>query len=221
MDFKMRVAQVAPLAESVPPKFYGGTERVVSWLSEELVRLGHEVTLFASGDSHTSGQLVPIVPKALRLGRPRYDNSAAMALLLEQVAANASSFDIIHFHIDWIHLPLLRLLGKPFVTTLHGRLDLPGLAEVVSAFPGAPLVSISDNQRKPLPEAYWAGTVYHGLPLDLYQPSREAGHYLAFLGRVSPEKGADTAIRIASRAGMPLRIAAKNHGRKPATSGRF
>jgi glycosyltransferase involved in cell wall biosynthesis len=146
----MRIAQVAPLAESVPPRLYGGTERVVAWLVDELVELGHEVTLFASGDSATRAKLVPAWPRALRLARPRADPIAAQATLLETVARHARNFDVIHCHIDWLHLPLLSRLGVPFVTTAHGRLDLPGLHEVVCRFPGAPFVSISDNQRKPL-----------------------------------------------------------------------
>jgi glycosyltransferase involved in cell wall biosynthesis len=205
----MKIAQVAPLAESVPPKLYGGTERVVSWLSEELVSLGHDVTLFASGDSNTSGSLVPVIPRALRLGRPRRDPMAAMTLLLESVAEVADEFDIIHCHIDLIQLPLFTRLGVPSLTTMHGRLDLAGLPEVIQRFPGASLVSISDSQRRPLPDANWLGTIYHGLPANLYRPSFQPGQYLAFLGRVSPEKGADTAIRLATQSRIPLHIAAK------------
>src|SRR5262252_1747549 len=143
----MRIAQVAPLAESVPPKLYGRTERVINWLIEELVELGHDVTLFASGDSATRAKLVPVWPRALRLGRPRSDPIAAQAALLEAVARQADEFDVIHAHIDWLHLPLLSRLGVPFLTTLHGRLDLPGLADVVRRFPHAPFVSISEHQR--------------------------------------------------------------------------
>jgi glycosyltransferase involved in cell wall biosynthesis len=205
----MRIAQVAPLAESVPPKLYGGTERVVAWLIEELVDLGHDVTLFASGDSDTRATLVPAWPHALRLGRPRSDPVAAQAALLEAVAERAQDFDLIHVHIDWLHLPLLSRLGVPFVTTPHGRLDLPGLPSVVDRFPDAPFVSISNNQREPLPDANWLGTVYHGLPADLFRPSFEPGSYLAFLGRLTAEKGPEIAIRIARTAGMPLHIAAK------------
>ena len=205
----MRIAQIAPLAESVPPKLYGGTERVVSWLVEELVELGHDVTLFASGDSKTRATLVPICPQALRLSRPRPEPIAAQAALLESVALQAAEFDVIHAHIDWLHLPLLSRLGTPFVTTLHGRLDLPGLSDVVSQFPQAPFVSISNSQRKPLPSARWLGTVYHGLPVQSLQPSFEKGSYLAFLGRLTAEKGPEAAIRIARSAGLPLHIAAK------------
>src|SRR5882724_9099440 len=146
----MRIAQIAPLAESVPPKLYGGTERIVAWLIDELVALGHDVTLFASGDSHTAGTLVPVWPRALRLGRPRSDPAAAQTLLLEAVAQHAAEFDVIHCHTDWLHLPLLSRLLVPFVTTLHGRLDLPGLSAVVRRFPDAAFISISENQRVPL-----------------------------------------------------------------------
>src|SRR5262245_7429150 len=208
-DATMRIAQVAPLAESVPPKLYGGTERVVAWLIDELVELGHDVTLFASGDSGTRATLAPAWPRALRLGRPRSDPIAAQAALLEAVAERAGDFDLIHVHIDWLHLPLLSRLGVPFVTTPHGRLDLPGLANVVRRFPGAPFVSISNNQREPLPDANWLGTVYHGLPVDLFRPSFSKGSYLAFLGRLTAEKGPEIAIRIARASGMPLHIAAK------------
>jgi glycosyltransferase involved in cell wall biosynthesis len=207
--FSMRIAQIAPLAESVPPKLYGGTERVVGWLVDELVELGHEVTLFASADSKTRAELHPVWPRALRLGRPRIDPAVACAVQLEAVIRRAGSFDIIHSHIDWLHLPMLTRLGVPFLTTMHGRLDLPGLAEAVREFPAAPFVSISDSQRLPLPGAKWAGTVYHGLPPNLLRPSYERGSYLAFLGRLSAEKGPKDAIRIARATGMPLRIAAK------------
>jgi glycosyltransferase involved in cell wall biosynthesis len=206
----MRVAQVAPLAESVPPSLYGGTERVVAWLVDELVDLGHEVTLFASGDSATKCKLVPVLPRALRLGRPRSDPIAAQTLLLEAIADHASNFDVIHAHIDWLHLPLLSRLGVPFVTTLHGRLDLRGLSDVIGRFPAAPFVSISDNQRLPIGEkANWIGTIYHGLPANALRAVFKAGSYLAFLGRLTADKGPETAIRIARAAGMPLRIAAK------------
>jgi glycosyltransferase involved in cell wall biosynthesis len=205
----MRIAQVAPLAESVPPKLYGGTERVVAWLVDELVDLGHEVTLFASGDSKTTAKLNAVWPRALRLGRPRTDPMVAQAALLEAVARHAAEFDVIHAHIDWLHLPLLSRLGVPFVSTCHGRMDLPGFPDVVRRFPDAPFVSISDNQRVPLSEANWSGTIYHGLPADLFRPSFERGSYLAFLGRLTAEKGPEAAIRIAHAAKMPLRIAAK------------
>jgi glycosyltransferase involved in cell wall biosynthesis len=205
----MRIAQIAPLAESVPPKLYGGTERVVSWLTDELVARGHEVSLFASGDSETAARLVPVVPRALRLSRPRGDPTCAAAATLELLAERVRNFDVIHCHIDWLHLPLLGRLGAPFLTTCHGRLDLPGLVHCAQLFPDAPFVSISDNQREPLADANWVGTVYHGMPADLFKPSYERGEYLAFLGRMAPEKGPDTAIRLAREADLPLRIAAK------------
>jgi glycosyltransferase involved in cell wall biosynthesis len=205
----MRIAQIAPLAESVPPKLYGGTERVVAWLVDELVDLGHQVTLFASGDSQTKAELVPVCPRALRLGKPRPDPVAAQAALLEAVAQRADEFDVIHAHIDWLHLPIVQRAGIPFLTTLHGRLDLPGLSDMIRIFPTAPYVSISDNQRIPLAGAKWLGTVYHGMPKRLLKPSFRPGQYLAFLGRLTHEKGAHIAIRIAQATGMPLRIAAK------------
>src|SRR5262245_48158292 len=205
----MRIAQVAPLAESVPPKLYGGTERVISWITEELVALGHDVTLFASGDSVTNGKLRKVWPQALRLGRPRSDPAAAHALLLDAIARHAGDFDVVHCHMDWIHLPVLRRRNVPFLTTLHGRLDLPGLSTVIRGFPEAPFISISNNQRKPLPEANWLGTVYHGLPADSLRLHSDPGTYLAFLGRLTPDKGPEVAIRIAQAAKMPLRIAAK------------
>ena len=205
----MKIAQIAPLAESVPPKLYGGTERVVAWLVDELVDLGHEVTLFASGDSVTGAELIPVCPRALRLGRPRTDPMAMQAALIEEVASRAKDFDLIHAHIDWLHLPLLSRLGVPFLTTCHGRLDLPLFPDVIRRFPSAALVSISENQRIPLPQANWVGTVYHGLPPDLLRPSFEPGSYLAFLGRLTVEKGPEPAMRIARAVGMPLHIAAK------------
>ena len=205
----MRIAQLAPLAESVPPKLYGGTERVVAWLVDELVELGHDVTLFASGDSRTKGKLHAVWPRALRLGRRGIDPNAACALLIETIAERARDFDVIHSHVDWLPLPVLRRTGVPFLTTMHGRLDLPGLADVIGAFPEASFVSISANQRRPLPDANWIATIPHGLPKDLFRPSYEAGSYLAFLGRLTAEKGPEAAIRIARAVGMPLRIAAK------------
>jgi glycosyltransferase involved in cell wall biosynthesis len=205
----MRIAQVAPLAESVPPKLYGGTERVISWLTEELVNLGHEVTLFASGDSRTGATLVPVWPRALRLGRPKTDPAVPQTALLEAIAQRVADFDVIHCHIDWLPLPLLSRLRAPFVTTTHGRLDLPGLTDLIGRFPNAPFISISDNQRAPLPQAYWLGTIHHGLPLNAFRPSYARGSYLAFLGRITAEKGPETAIRIAKATGMQLRIAAK------------
>ncbi|HEY7886697.1 MAG TPA: glycosyltransferase family 4 protein [Steroidobacteraceae bacterium] len=205
----LRIAQVAPLYESVPPKLYGGTERVVSYLTEELVRAGHRVTLFASGDSRTSAKLVAVCERAVRLeGEP----SAALALhtlLIETVFAHADVFDVIHCHTDSIHLPLARRCPVPVVTTLHGRLDIAALAPLHREFADLPLVSISDAQRAPLPGASWAGTVHHGLPLELHRPHYDAGKYLVFLGRISPEKRVDRAIAIARDAGLPLKIAAK------------
>jgi glycosyltransferase involved in cell wall biosynthesis len=205
----MRIAQIAPLAESVPPKLYGGTERVVAWLTNELVELGHDVTLFASGDSRTRAKLVPVWPRALRLGRPRSDPAAACTALLEVVADHALDFDAMHYHTDWLHLPLCSRLQAPFLTTLHGRLDVPGLSEALRHFPTAPFISISDSQRAPLPNLHWLATIPHGLPPTSLRPRYEPGTYLAFLGRLSPDKGPETAIRLARAAGMPLRIAAK------------
>ncbi|HEX5108811.1 MAG TPA: glycosyltransferase family 4 protein [Vicinamibacterales bacterium] len=206
----MKVAQVAPLYESVPPKLYGGTERVVSYLTEELIGLGHEVTLFASGDSVTSAKLVPAHATSLRLDPACRDPLSPHVLMIEQLARTASSFDIIHFHIAPLHFPVVRRLpGIPHVTTLHGRLDMPELVDLYREFGDIPVVSISDAQRRPLPEAGWIGTVHHGLPFSLlpYHPS--PANYLAFLGRISPEKRVDRAIAIAIATGIPLRIAAK------------
>jgi glycosyltransferase involved in cell wall biosynthesis len=205
----LRIAQVAPLAESVPPKLYGGTERVVAWLTNELVELGHEVTLFASGESVTKAKLVEAWPRAIRLSRPRPDPALPMASLLSMLAKTASQFDIIHAHTDWLHLPLLRRLGAPHLTTLHGRLDLPEFAIGARHFRSSSFVSISNSQRASLPDLNWAGTVYHGLPPDSFRPCFEEGTYLAFLGRISADKGPEIAIRLAKAAGMPLRIAAK------------
>ena len=205
----MRIAQVAPLAESVPPKLYGGTERVVAWLIDELVGLGHEVTLFASGDSKTRAKLEPIIPRAIRLSRPRPDAFPAYAAQLDAVADAAASFDIIHCHIDWVHLPLLKGLGVPYLTTIHNRLDTPDLPAILARFKNAPLVSISDHHRQPVPGAHWLGTVYHGMPAASLAPSYAPGGYLAFLGRLTREKGPETAIRLAKAVGQPLRMAAK------------
>ena len=205
----LRIAQVAPLYEPVPPRLYGGTERVVSWLTEELVSQGHDVTLFASGDSVTGARLVPGTPRALRLDRSCRDPLAHHVLLLEKVLQQAVDFDVIHFHVDYLHLPISRRAGIPHVTTLHGRLDLPDLEAVYREFHDAPVVSISNAQRAPLPDAGWEDTVYHGLPPGLFRPGRGEGGYLAFLGRISPEKRVDRAIEIARRAGKKLRIAAK------------
>jgi len=205
----LRIAQVAPLFESVPPRLYGGTERVVSYLTEELVALGHEVTLFASGDSTTSAELVPICPRALRLDPERPEPHALHVVQLEEVYRRAADFDVIHFHTDTLHLPLARRLGVPSLTTLHGRLDLRGLERLYAEFADLPLVSISNAQRQHLPWANWAGTVYHGLPINLHRPTYRPGQYLAFLGRVSVEKRVDRAIAIAQRLQIPLKIAAK------------
>jgi glycosyltransferase involved in cell wall biosynthesis len=205
----MRIAQLAPLAESVPPKLYGGTERVIAWLVDELVGLGHDVTLFASGDSQTRGKLQSAWPQALRLGPKGADPNAACSLMLEAIAKRARDFDVIHAHIDWLSLPLLSRLGVPFLTTLHGRLDLPGLPDVIRAFPEASLVSISEHQRYPLPRANWVGTILHGLPVELFRPSYEPGSYLAFLGRLTEDKGPEDVVRIALATGRQLRIAAK------------
>ena len=205
----MKIAQVAPLYESVPPKYYGGTERIVSYLTEELVREGHDVTLFASGDSVTAARLVAPVRRALRLDKNSIDSLAHHIVLLEEVTRRASRFDVIHYHIDYLHFPTSRRLGVPHVTTLHGRLDIPDLVPLYREFRDMPLVSISNAQRAPIPWANWQGTVYHGLPADLYAFHETPGDYLAFIGRISPEKRVDRAIRIARRARMKIRIAAK------------
>ena len=205
----MRIAQVAPLYESVPPKLYGGTERVVSYLTEELVRQGHEVTLFASGDSMTSAQLVPACPEALRLNKTATDHFAHHLVMLEQVVQRRQDFDIVHFHVDYLHYPLSRREQLVNLTTLHGRLDIPDLVPVYKVFRDMPVVSISDAQRKPLPWINWQGTVYHGMPANRLTFRPGTGNYLAFLGRISPEKGLDQAIQIALRLEMPLKIAAK------------
>ena len=205
----MRIAQVAPLYESVPPKYYGGTERVVSYLTEELVNQGHEVTLFASGDSDTRARLVAPCQRSLRLDTQCIDQLAHHIRMLDEVAREAASFDIIHFHIDYLHFPLTRHKRWSNVTTLHGRLDIPDLFPLYAGFREIPVVSISDAQREPLSGANWAGTVYHGLPLDLYRFHPEPGNYLAFLGRISPEKRVDRAIEISRAVGMNLKIAAK------------
>jgi glycosyltransferase involved in cell wall biosynthesis len=205
----LRLALVAPLFESVPPKLYGGTERVVSWLTEELVRLGQDVTLFASGDSKTSARLHAVAPRGLRLTRECRDPAAWHVSMLHDVVERAAEFDLIHFHLEHAHFPLVRALGLPALTTLHGRLDLPELAALYQRYDDVALVSISDAQRLPLPNVNWVRTVHHGLPADLLPYSPGPGRYLAFLGRISPEKRPDRAIRIARRAGMPLKIAAK------------
>ena len=205
----MRIAQVSPLFESVPPKYYGGTERVVSYLTEELVRQGHDITLFASGDSETEARLVACCRRALRLDKASIDHLAHHTVQLERVYRHRDAFDLIHFHTDYLHYPVSRRETTPHLTTLHGRLDIPDLVPLYREFPEVPLVSISNSQRDPLPRANWVGTVYHGLPEDLYTFREKPGSYLAFLGRVSPEKRVDRAIRIARRVGMQIKIAAK------------
>jgi glycosyltransferase involved in cell wall biosynthesis len=204
----MRIAQVAPLDESVPPKLYGGTERIVSYLTEELVRQGHDVTLFASGDSRTRARLVAVTPAGLRLAGVR-DPLAHHLCMMDEVFRRAQEFDMIHFHTDYLHLPLAAHVDVPRVTTMHGRMDFPDLRHIFGQFPHEPLVSISDAQRLPLPRANWVGTVLHGMPEDVMRFYPYSGEYLAFLGRISPEKGPDRAIEIARRAGLPLKIAAK------------
>ena len=205
----MRIAQIAPLTESVPPKLYGGTERVVSYITEALVELGHDVTLFASGDSVTSAKLEAVWPRALRLDPGIRDRVAPHMLLMELVRRQADEFDVLHFHMDYYSFSVFKRQDTPFVTTLHGRLDLPEQQPVFDTFNTAPVISISNAQRHPLPQAKWLTTVYHGLPEALYTPQPVEQKYLAFLGRISPEKRVDTAIRIAGRCGMPIRIAAK------------
>jgi glycosyltransferase involved in cell wall biosynthesis len=205
----MKIAQIAPLTESVPPKLYGGTERVVSYLTEALVELGHDVTLFASGDSQTSAKLEAVWPRALRLDPSIRDRIAPHMLMMELVRRRADAFDVLHFHMDYYSFSLFGRQDTPYVTTLHGRLDLPEQQPVFDTFDGAPVISISDAQRKPLPQANWMTTIHHGLPETLYTPQQIEPRYLAFMGRISPEKRVDTAIRIAGACGLPIRIAAK------------
>jgi len=206
----LKIAQVAPLYESVPPKLYGGTERVVSYLTEALVEDGHDVTLFASGDSETSARLVPCCAKSLRLNTHQcIDQLAHHFVMLEEVLERADQFDMIHFHVDYMHFPLSKLSGLVHLTTLHGRLDSPDLVPLYRKYKNMPVISISRNQRKPLPWANWVGNVYHGLPEDLLPLGDGRGNYLAFLGRISPEKRVDRAIEIAKALNMPLKIAAK------------
>jgi glycosyltransferase involved in cell wall biosynthesis len=205
----MRIAQISPLYESVPPRRYGGTERVVHYLSEELVRRGHEVTLFASGDSQTSARLEACVPEALRLAGYTGDPLVPELIQLDQVAEQLERFDVLHFHTGHLHYPLLSRLPVAYLNTLHGPLSAADKSDLFGHFQRVPLVSISDAQRWPVPEAHWLGTVYHGLPLDLYRPVAGPQEYLAFIGRVSPEKRLDRAIAIATAAGLPLRVAAK------------
>lgn len=205
----MKIAQVPPLIESVPPKGYGGTERVVSLITEELVSRGHDVTLFATADSLTDAKLTPICLTGLRSLKEHVDSMAYHFIQLEEVRKRSSLFDVIHFHNDYIHFPVSRLMNYAHITTLHGRLDIPGLSLLYKQFNDMPVVSISDHQRIPLPQAYWISTIYHGLPLDMYKPGKGEGGYLAFLGRISPEKRPDRAIEISRKSGLPLKIAAK------------
>jgi glycosyltransferase involved in cell wall biosynthesis len=206
----MRIAQVAPLYESVPPKLYGGTERVVSYLTEEFVRRGHQVTLFASGDSITTAKLRPACRRALRLEGARVVDPLAHHLcMVEMVARESRNFDIVHFHIDYLHFPVSRRERVPALTTLHGRLDLADVHPLYEQFGEMHLVSVSEAQREPMPWANWVGTVYHGVPEKLYHARTQPGKYLAFLGRISPEKRVDRAVEIAVRTGIPLKIAAK------------
>jgi glycosyltransferase involved in cell wall biosynthesis len=205
----MRIAQVAPLYESVPPKNYGGTERVVSYLTEELVRQGHDVTLFASGDSQTSARLVSGCPRALWQEPACRETLPHHVRLVDLVAREADRFDLVHFHLDYVHFPTVSSLPCPSVTTLHGRIQASDHKPLFETFPDVPLVSISHDQRRPIPWANWQATVYHGMPLDLHTFRESTGDYLAFLGRVSPEKGLEQAVEIARRCGIPLRVAAK------------
>jgi len=204
----VKIAQIAPLVESVPPRLYGGTERVVSWLTEELVARGHQVTLFASGDSRTGAELEAIVPRALRF-EGIHNCVPYNIIMLDRVAERSAEFDVLHFHIDFFHYPLFRNMAHKTLTTLHGRQDLPELPGIYRAFPHMPLVSISDHQRRPVPPVNWMGTVYHGLPERSLKEGGGAGGYLAFLGRICPDKGPKEAIEIAARAGMKLKMAAK------------
>ena len=207
----MRIAQVAPLTEAVPPKLYGCTERVVHWITEELVALGNEVTIFASGDSHTSAKLDATWPKALRLDGSVRDPNALHMVMLERVRqkCDAEEYDLLHFHLDYMPFSLFMRQPTPFVTTLHGRLDLPEHQPVFSTFSNIPVISISNSQRRPVPHANWQRTIYHGLPEKLLTPQPIRPSYLAVLGRIAPEKGVDRAIKIAIRCGIPLKIAAK------------
>jgi glycosyltransferase involved in cell wall biosynthesis len=206
---RLRIAQIAPLFESVPPRLYGGTERVVSYLTEALHAMGHEVTLYASGDSKTNARLVPMCERALRLEGRNASWVPYGMVMVEKAFADAANYDVMHFHIDYLHYPQARLSPVPVLTTLHGRLDIPEVRHMCSGFTDLAMTSISKNQRTPLPEVNWIGTVHHGLPPDLHAFSPRGGGYLAFLGRISPEKGVHDAIEIALRSGMPLKIAAK------------
>jgi glycosyltransferase involved in cell wall biosynthesis len=205
----MRIAQISPLTEAVPPKLYGGTERVISWLTEELVALGHDVTLFASGDSRTAARLEAIWPRALRLDSSIRDPNGLHMTMLELVRRQADQFDVLHFHLDYYPFSLFSRQATPFVTTLHGRLDLPEHQPVFTTFSSVPVISISNAQRRPVPQAGWIKTIHHGLPAQMLTPLPVKPSYLAFLGRISPEKKVDRAIRIAERCGLPIKIAAK------------
>ncbi|HUB49630.1 MAG TPA: glycosyltransferase family 4 protein [Acetobacteraceae bacterium] len=205
----MRIAQISPLFEAVPPKLYGGTERVVYALTEELVAMGHDVTLFASGDSITSATLAPMRDKALRLDPTVVDWIAIYTRMMELIRRRADEFDVLHFHTDYFPLSLFSRQDTPYLTTLHGRLDIPEFKEIYETFPDAPMVSISDSQRRPIPRLNWVRTVLHGMPAELLTPQPVKQDYAAFLGRISPEKGVDKAIRIAGKAGLKLKIAAK------------
>jgi glycosyltransferase involved in cell wall biosynthesis len=207
----MRIAQIAPLYEAVPPRLYGGTERIVAHLTDALVDLGHDVTLFATADARTRAHLVPVRDQAIRLDpAPLKSDLAAHLSMLHEVRRRRDDFDILHFHVDMLHFPLFEDCAERTLTTLHGRLDLKDLAETYRCWPRFPMVSISDHQRRPLRFANWVGTVYHGMPESLYRFAPKArGNYLAFLGRISPEKRPDRAIAIAKATGVPLRIAAK------------
>lgn len=208
-DDVLRIAQISPLHEAVPPILYGGTERTISWLTEELVELGHDVSLFASGDSQTKARLEPMWPRALRLDGSVSDANALHVAMIEHVCSRAGEFDLLHFHLDYFPFSVMSRQSTPFLTTLHGRLDLPEHQPVFAAFPSVPVVSVSNAQRRPLPNANWVGTVHHGLPKNLLRPRSTPPSYLAFLGRISPEKRVDRAIRIAKRSGLRLKIAAK------------
>ena len=209
LSWMMKIAQIAPLMESVPPKTYGGTERVVSYLTEALIDLGHDVTLFASGDSRTQARLVPVVERSLRQHPGHPDWVMWHTVMLDQAFSSAAEFDVMHFHVDYLHYPLVRQCATPCLTTLHGRLDLPDLVPLHRHFREQPLVSISQSQRKPLADSRWIATVPHGLPEHLYRFHPRPDDYFAFIGRISPEKRVDRAIGIAIATGTPLRIAAK------------
>jgi glycosyltransferase involved in cell wall biosynthesis len=208
-DFKMRIAQVAPLVEAIPPKLYGGTERVVHWLTEELVALGHDVTLFASGDSETSANLEALWPRALRFDSSVRDQNALHMTMLEHVRRRAGEFDILHCHLDYFPFSIFSQESTPFLTTLHGRLDLPEHEILFDTFSSVPVIAISDAQRAYKPQAGWMRTIHHGLPERMLEARAVKPSYLAFLGRIAPEKRVDRAIRIARQCGIPLKIAAK------------